>query len=115
MLLKKYKEKLPDNPKRNNLVDDGDTLDLPTNFLGFVRCIIPYKEKVSAPQNPQRFITHPTKHSHKSSNNYIVVLKSYTYIYIDKELWKYFSDEASELWIINSQAPTRKYFDNSFN
>ena len=69
MLLKKYKEKLPDNPKRNDLVDDGDTLDLPPNFLGLVGCIIPYKEEVNAPPNGQRFITHLTEHSHKSSNN----------------------------------------------
>ena len=41
MLLKKYKEKLPDNPKTNDLIDDEDTLNVPTIFLGWAGCIIP--------------------------------------------------------------------------
>ena len=68
-LLKKCKEKLPDNPKTNDLIDDRDTLDAPTNFLGWAGCVIPYKEEVNAPPNGQRFITRPTEHSHKTSNN----------------------------------------------
>ena len=69
MLLKKYKEKLPDNPKRNDLIDDGDTSDVPTNFLSLPGCIIPYKEQVNATPNGQRFIIGPREHSHKTSNN----------------------------------------------
>ena len=51
MLLKKYKEKLPDNPKRNDLIDDGDTSDVPTNYLDLAGCIIPDKEEVNAAPN----------------------------------------------------------------
>ena len=69
MLLKKYKEKLPDNPKRNDLIDDEDTLNVRTNFLGLAGCIIRQEEEVNAPPNGQKFIIHPTEHSDKNSNN----------------------------------------------
>ena len=69
MLLKKYKEKLPDNPKTNDLIDDEDTLNVPTIFLGWAGCIIPQEEEVNAPPNGQKFLIHPTEHSHKNSNN----------------------------------------------
>ena len=53
MLLEKYKEKPPDNPK----------IFIPTNYLDLARCIIPDKEKVNAAPNDQKFIIHLTEHS----------------------------------------------------
>ena len=63
MLLEKYKEKLPDDSEINDLIDNWDTLDVPTIFLDLPGCIIPDKEEDNAAPNDQRFIICPTEHS----------------------------------------------------
>ena len=51
MLLEKYKEKLTGNPKISDLMDNWDTLDVPTNFLDLAWCIIYDKEEFNAAPN----------------------------------------------------------------
>ena len=63
MLLEQYKEKQPDNPKINDLINNWDTLDVPTNFLDLAGCIIPDKEDISSAAHGLGFIKHSTEHS----------------------------------------------------
>ena len=63
MLLEKYKEKLPDNSKIKDFINNWDTLDVPTNFLDLAGCIIPGKEEVNAAPNGRRLVIHPIEYS----------------------------------------------------
>ena len=63
MLLKKYNQKLPNKPKINDLTNNWDIFDVPTNFLDLVGCIIPDKEEVSTAPNDRSFIIRTTENS----------------------------------------------------
>ena len=62
-LLSKYKNKLPDNPKINDLIDNWDILDISPELLDIAGCIIPDMEHINAAPNGRRYILRPTEHA----------------------------------------------------
>lgn len=62
-LLKKYKDKLPNNPKTSDVLEAWDNLNLSPDLLDLAGCIIPDEPKIHAAPNGRRFILRPTEHS----------------------------------------------------
>ena len=63
VVLEKYKDKLPEHAKVNNLIDQGDILGVADNLLDIAGCFIPDDKNVHAAPNGKRFILKPIEHS----------------------------------------------------
>ena len=63
IFLDKYKNKLPNNPKTNDLIEAWDNLGLLTNTLDLAGCILPDQSRAHATPNGHRFILRPTEHA----------------------------------------------------
>ena len=63
IFLDKYKNKLPNNPKTNDLIEAWDNLGLSTNTLDLAGCILPDQSHAHATPNGRRFILRPTEHA----------------------------------------------------
>ena len=62
-VLEKYKDKLREQPKINDLIDQWDILGVSDNLLDLAGCLIPDDKTVHAAPNGRRFILRPTEHS----------------------------------------------------
>ena len=62
VVLEKYKDKLPEHAKVNDLIDQWDILDVADNLLDLAGCFIPDDKNAYAAPNGRRFILRPTEH-----------------------------------------------------
>lgn len=62
-LLKKCKDKLPENPEINNLMDNWDILNISSDLLDLLDCFIQDERHVNGAPNGRGFILWPTKHA----------------------------------------------------
>ena len=63
VILEKYKDKLPEHAKVNDLIDQWDILGVADNLLDLAGCFIPDDKNVHGAPNGRRFILRPTEHS----------------------------------------------------
>ena len=63
VVLEKYKDKLPEHAKVNDLIDQWDILGVADNLLDLAGCFIPDDKNVHAALNGRQFILRPTEHS----------------------------------------------------
>ena len=62
-LLRKYKHKLPDQPKVSDLMENWDLLDISIDLIDIAGCLIPDEKHLHAAPNGRRFIIRPTEHA----------------------------------------------------
>ena len=62
-LLSQYKDKLPDSPKIENLLEEWDKLKISNTFIDVCGCILPKEAHVKATPNGRRFIVRPAEHA----------------------------------------------------
>ena len=62
-LLEKCKEKLLENPKINNLIDNWNILNISSDLLDLSGCFIQDERHVNAAPNGRRSILRPTEHA----------------------------------------------------
>ena len=63
VVLEKYKDKLPEHAKVNDLIGHGDIPGVADNLLDLAGCFIPDDKNVHAAPNGRRFILKPIEHS----------------------------------------------------
>ena len=63
VVLEKYKDKLPEHAKVNDLIDQSDILGVADNLFDLAGCFMPDDKNVHAPPNGRQFILRPIEHS----------------------------------------------------
>ena len=76
VVLEKYKDKLPEYAKVNDLIDQWDILGVVDNLLDLAGCFISDDKNVHAAPNGRRFILRPTEHSAFHSKPSSIICKA---------------------------------------
>ena len=62
-VLNQNKDKLPTNPKIENLLEEWDKIKLPNSMLDLCGCLVPNEVHVKSALNARRFIVRPSEHA----------------------------------------------------